>query len=119
MLQSGKLGLGLLNIYLQVVCRMDTVLLQEVIVGNQLLQVLFRRPQIRRQQHYIGKLGYDLNCRYDKIKHRIHQNGGSVIAVFNGEPQLSQLVLQRKFLRLVRRSVLQGEQPIAVFGVLL
>lgn len=71
---------------------MDTALLQEVIVGNQLLQILFRRSQIRRQQHYIGKLGYDLNHRYDRIKHRIHQNGG-VVAVFNGEPQLSQLVL--------------------------
>ena len=72
---------------------MDTVLLQEVIVGNQLLQILFRRPQIRRQQHYIGKFGYDLNDRYDKIKHRIHKNGGSIITVFNGEPQLSKFVL--------------------------
>ena len=72
---------------------MDTVLLQEVIVGNQLLQILFRRPQIRRQQHYIGKLGYDLNRRYDKIKHRIYQNDGGVIAVFNGEAQLLKFVL--------------------------
>ena len=97
---------------------MDAVLLQKLIIGNQLLQILFSRPQIRRQQHYIGKLGYDLNDRYDKIKHRIYQNGGGVIAVFNREIQLSQLVLQWKFLRLVRRSVFQGEQPIAVFGVL-
>ena len=97
---------------------MDTVLLQKVIVGNQLLQILFSRPQIRRQQHYIGKLGYDLDYRYNEIEKRIYKNGGSVIAVFNGEAQLSQLVLQRKFLRLVRWSVLQGEQPIAVFGVL-
>ena len=88
---------------------MDTMLLQEVIVGNQLLQILFSRPQIRRQQHYIGKLGYDLNRRSDKIKHRIHQNGGGVIAVLNGETQLSQLVLQRKFLRFIRWSVFQGE----------
>lgn len=47
---------------------MDTVLLQEVIVGNQLLQILFRRPQIRRQQHYIGKLGYNLNDGDNDIK---------------------------------------------------
>ena len=92
-LQSGKFCLGLLNTGLEVGYRMDTALLQEVIVGNQLLQILFRRSQIRRQQHHIGKLGYDLNRRYDKIKHRIYQNGGGVTAVFNGEPQLSQLVL--------------------------
>ena len=72
---------------------MDTVFLQEVIVGNQLLQILFSRPQIRRQQHYIGKLGYDLNDRYDKIKHHIYQNGGGVTAVLNGEAQLSKFVL--------------------------
>lgn len=88
---------------------MDTVLLQKVIVGNQLLQILFRSPQIRRQQHYIGKLGYDLDYRYDKIKHRIHQNGGGIITVLNGEFQLSQFVLQWEFLRLVRRSVFQDE----------
>ena len=117
-LQGGKFCFELLNICLQVGCRMNTVLLQEVIVGNQLLQILFRRPQIRRQQHYIGKLGYNLNDGDNDIKKRINQNGGGVIAVFNGEPQLSQLVLQRKFLRLVRRSVLQSEQAVAVFGVL-
>lgn len=109
MLQSGKLCLGSLNICLQVSCRVDTVFLQEVIVGNQLLQILFRRPQIRRQQHYIGKLGYDLDRRYDKVKHCIHQNSCGVIAVLNGETQLSQLVLQWEFLRLVRRSVFQGK----------
>ena len=108
-LQSGKLCFGLLNICLEVGYRMDTVLLQEVIVGNQLLLILFRRPQIRRQQHHIGKLGYDLDRRYDKVKHRIHQNSGGIITVLNGETQLSQLVLQWEFLRLVRRSVFQGE----------
>ena len=89
--------------------RLSSIGFSKVIVGNQLLQILFRRPQIRRQQHYIGKLGYDLNHRYDKIKHRIHKNGGGVITVFNRETQLSQLVLQWEFLRFIRWSVFQGE----------
>ena len=46
-LQGGKFGLGLLNICLEVSNRMDAVFLQEVIVANQFLQILFRRPQIR------------------------------------------------------------------------
>ena len=43
-LQGGKFRLGSLNIGLQVGNRVDVVFLQEVIVTNQLLQILFRRP---------------------------------------------------------------------------
>ena len=81
------------DICLQIGNRVNVLLLQEVIIGDQLFQILFCCTQIRRQQHHIGKLGDNSDHRYDKIKDRIHQNGCGVIAVVNSKIQPSEFIL--------------------------